>query len=54
MNGYYTLDVYAEYKANKNFKIFADLQNITNQKYFDLRGFNSKRFNFNTGVQFNL
>ena len=54
MNGYYTLDVYGEYKLGKSCKIFADLQNITNQKYFDLRGFNSKRFNFNAGIHLNL
>ncbi|MDB5198938.1 MAG: hypothetical protein JWO92_901 [Chitinophagaceae bacterium] len=54
MKGYYTLDVYGEYKFNNNFKVFADLQNITNQKYFDIRGFNSKQFNFNAGINLNL
>lgn len=54
MKGYYTIDFYSEYKFNKKFKIFADLQNITDQKYFDIRGFNSKRFNFNAGFNINL
>ena len=54
MDGYYTLDIYGEYKLNKQFKIFTDFQNITDQKYFDIRGFNSKRFNFNAGFILNL
>ncbi len=54
INGYYTLDIYGEYKLDKKCKLFIDFQNITNQKYFDLRGFNSKRFNFNAGVNLNL
>ena len=54
MNGYYTLDIYGEYKFNKSYKVFIDLQNITDQKYFDIRGFNSKRFNFNAGINLNL
>jgi vitamin B12 transporter len=54
MNGFYTLDIYGEYKFNKSCKVFIDLQNITDQKYFDIRGFNSKRFNFNAGININL
>ena len=54
MKGYYTVDFYGEYKVDKNFRIFVDLQNITDQKYFDIRGFNSKRSNANAGVNFNF
>ncbi|HUS02318.1 MAG TPA: TonB-dependent receptor [Chitinophagaceae bacterium] len=54
MKGYYTLDIYSEYKINKKCKLFADVQNITDQQYFDIRGFNSKRFNFNAGINLNL
>lgn len=54
MKGYYTVDLYGEYKLNDHFKFFADLQNITDQEYFDIRGFNSKRFNWNAGVNFNF
>ena len=54
MKGYYTLDIYAEYSINKKCKLFADVQNITGQKYFDIFGFNTKRFNFNAGVNLNL
>lgn len=52
MKGYYTVDIYGEYKLKK-IKFLADLQNITDQQYFDIRGFNSKRFNFNAGIEVN-
>lgn len=52
MKGYYTLDMYGAYMLNKKCKVFADLQNVTGQKYFDIRGFNSKRFNWNAGLNF--
>jgi len=35
-------------------KIFADFQNITNKKFFDLRGYNSIPFMFTGGVSFDL
>jgi vitamin B12 transporter len=54
MDGYYTVNIYGEYLCNKHLKVFADFQNITNQKYFDIRGFNSKRFNFNAGLNVNF
>ncbi|HVM88248.1 MAG TPA: TonB-dependent receptor [Puia sp.] len=51
---YYTIDFYAEYKICKSTKLYADLKNMTNQKYFDQLGYNSRRFNFMAGamVQF--
>lgn len=52
--GYYIVDFYAEYLLNKKYKFFADFQNITNQKYFDVRGFNTKRFNATAGININL
>lgn len=54
LKGYYTINLYGEFKINKRFKMFADLKNITNQQYFDFLGYNSRRFNFNTGVQFSF
>ena len=51
---YYTINVYAEYAICKNLKAFADLKNITDQHYTDIRGFNSRRFNFMAGVNVNL
>ncbi len=54
INGYYTIDVYAEYKALKNLIFFADARNITNQLYFDLPGYTTKRFNIMAGLRFNF
>ena len=53
MKGYYTLDLYGEYKAGDHVKLFTDLQNLTSQRYFDTRGFNSRRFNWSAGVLLN-
>ena len=47
LKGYYTLGFYGQYNFNKVFSIFADFQNITDQKYFVTRGFTTKGFNFN-------
>ncbi len=54
MKGYYTLDLYGEYKPTDKLRLFADFQNITNQQYFDLRGFNSRRFNWSAGITLHL
>ncbi len=51
LKSYYTLDVYGRYRFNKAFAVFANLQNITDQKYFVTRGFTTKGFNVNGGVQ---
>lgn len=50
LHGYYTLNLYGAYTFIKSLKLFADLQNITDQKYFDQRGFTTKRFNINAGI----
>jgi len=53
MDGYFILGAYAEYKVKEYLKVFADAQNITNKKFFDVRGYNSIPFLFNAGVVFN-
>ncbi len=50
MPAYYTLDLYFGYALSKKCKAFMDLRNITNQEYFDIVGYNSKRFNMMTGI----
>jgi vitamin B12 transporter len=50
--GYTTVDVYSEYKLAKYFKLFASFRNITDKKYFDWLGYNTKRFNFMAGINF--
>lgn len=54
LKGYYTLDFHAQWSIVKQVQIFADLLNLTNQRYFDIRGYNSKRFNGMGGVRISL
>jgi vitamin B12 transporter len=50
MPAYYTIDLYFGYALSKKCRAFIDLRNITNQEYFDIIGYNSKRFNMMTGI----
>jgi vitamin B12 transporter len=54
LKSYATIDLYGEYKFNRKIKVFLDLKNITNRTYFDIAGYNSRKFNFMTGISFNL
>ncbi|MDE3142545.1 MAG: TonB-dependent receptor [Bacteroidota bacterium] len=54
LNDYFLLNAYAEYQVKKNIKLFADAQNITNKKFFDVRGYNSIPFLINAGVTVHL
>ncbi|HZF64577.1 MAG TPA: TonB-dependent receptor [Chitinophagaceae bacterium] len=50
LGAYQTIDVYVEYKVMKWLRAFVDLKNITNEQFFDVLGYNSRRFNFLAGV----
>lgn len=52
LNGYFILGAYAEYKFKNYVKLFADLQNLTGKKFFDIRGYNSIPFLISGGVTF--
>ncbi|MFN8250922.1 MAG: TonB-dependent receptor [Ferruginibacter sp.] len=54
MPAYYCWNLYSSYKANKKITVFADFKNLTNEKYFEVRGYNSRRFNFMAGVTVKL
>ena len=54
LDGYTTVDLYGEYKLEKIIKLFVDLKNVTDTEYFDILGYNSRRFNFTIGVCFRL
>lgn len=55
MPHYYTIDFYAAYAIIKGkVKLFADFRNITNQRYFDVYGYNSRQANFMLGVSASL
>lgn len=52
---YRLLDFYAEYAlAKKRIKIFADLKNLTDEKYTEIIGYSTMGFNMNAGVSFNF
>jgi len=54
LGDYYTLGAYAEYKLGQFFKVFGDFRNITDQQYFDVRGYTARKFNFTAGIAINL
>lgn len=54
MPQYYTIDFYTAYNFSKQFRAFVDCRNITNQKYFDITGYNSRQSNFTVGVSGNF
>lgn len=52
LDAYCLLGASAEYRMNDQLSFFADAQNLTNTKFFDVRGFNSIPLLFNTGITF--
>ena len=54
MPAYYVWNLYSTYSITKNVKTFVDLKNITDEKYSEVRGYNSRRFNFMAGVNLNF
>ena len=50
MPAYYVWNLYSTYSITKNIKACIDLKNITDEKYSEVRGYNSRRFNFMAGV----
>ncbi|MCU0470397.1 MAG: TonB-dependent receptor [Arcicella sp.] len=50
LEAYTTWDFYMEYRVSKNVKGYLDLHNLTDKQYFDVYGYNTKRFNFMIGV----
>ncbi len=54
MPAYYTWNLYSTYAITKKIKLFADLKNITDEKYFEVKGYNSRRFNFMAGISVKL
>jgi len=54
LKAYIITDIYSEYKFGEKAKLFLDLKNISNKQYFDLLGYNTRKFNFVTGVSFKL
>lgn len=51
---YYNIDLYVGYNFNSKLKTFIDLRNLTNQEYFDVPGYNNRKFNMTAGVSYKL
>ncbi len=52
LDNYLLLGAYAEYTYKSHLKVFVDAQNLTNTKFFDIRGYNSIPTVLNFGVRF--
>lgn len=53
LKSYVLLNAYAEYKLGPMLKFFADAQNLTGEKFFDIRGYNAIPFLVSGGISFN-
>jgi len=53
LDSYFLLHAWAEYRYSNHVKFFADLQNITDRKFFDIRGYNAIPFLISGGITFN-
>lgn len=54
IDAYAVVDLYSEYKFGKAIRIFLDLKNIANKVYFDIPGYNARKFSFIIGLSFQL
>lgn len=54
LDSYFIAGIYAEYKFGEWLKLFGDMQNIGNKKFFDVRGYNAIPRMFSIGATFNL
>ena len=51
MPGYATLDLYGEYQfKHSGLRAFADLRNLTNTRYEEIRGYTTRGFNVLVGI----
>lgn len=54
LDDYILINAYLSYKIGKSITLFADGQNITNNTFTEIRGYNSIPFMFSTGVSYQL
>ena len=52
LDAYTTIDLYGEYRFSSHIRTFFQLKNITNKQYFDVLGYNARRFNMTAGIAF--
>jgi len=51
---FFVMNSYSTYKANSSCSIYINIQNLLNNNFYDVKGFNSTPFIFNTGISFQL
>lgn len=51
LKGYYRLDAHLQYRAARFISLFVNFENITDQKYFVTRGYNTNGFNILGGIR---
>ncbi|MCU0403372.1 MAG: TonB-dependent receptor [Chitinophagaceae bacterium] len=54
LDPYFLLNAHVSYTINATFRIFADAQNLLNNKFFDISGYNAIPFLLNAGVSVQL
>lgn len=54
LKGYFLFNMYAQYVWKKKFTAHVGLYNITNSHYIETTGFSTRRFNFDTGIDWSL
>jgi vitamin B12 transporter len=54
LGNYTSIDLYQEFNLNKKLRIYVDAKNLTNKTYFDIPGYNSRKFNFMAGLLLKL
>lgn len=54
LDSYFIVSAYTEYLFSEKIKLFADMQNITGRKFYEIRGYNGIPSMFNAGLTINL
>lgn len=54
LDAYYTVDLHGSYSFSPKVKAFVDLNNLTDQQYFEILGYNTRGFNCMAGVRLSL
>jgi vitamin B12 transporter len=54
LDAYQIADLYASYAFNPALRVFADVRNIFDARYFDVAGFNTRGRTFMTGLSFSF
>ncbi|RYZ20136.1 MAG: TonB-dependent receptor, partial [Chitinophagaceae bacterium] len=54
MSAYSTIDIYGEVRLLPALRIFADLRNVTDERFTEVYGYSSRPFNFMAGLTYNF